>query len=196
MHFPPLPGASGAKIQKKGRRMVNQLIWFLVLLLVLTALRLTVVEIVRVKGRSMLPTLENHQWLLVSRLDYRLGEPQRGDVVICHFPGRYMDKFKLFPQYFVKRLIALPGETIEVIDGVVHIDGVPLEESYLDPERTRFRRNMPPRTLDDDEYYVMGDNRDNSNDSRRIGPISRRMIVGRVRRILFPFRSWKSLTDK
>lgn len=169
--------------------MVNQLIWFLVLLFTLTALRLTVVEIVRVKGRSMLPTLENRQWLLVSRLDYRLGEPQRGDVVICHFPGRYMDKFKLFPQYFVKRLIALPGETIEVIDGVVHIDGSPLEETYLEPKRTRFRRNMPPRTLGDDEYYVMGDNRDNSNDSRRVGALKRKALIGKVQAVLFPFKA-------
>lgn len=168
--------------------MIGDVLLFLAALALAVILRLTVVEIARVKGSSMLPTLRTGEWLLVSRLDYRLGQPGRGDVVICHYPGRYMDRWKLIRQAFVKRVIGLPGETIGITDGVVHIGGEPLSEPYLDPMRNRFRRNMPDRTLGDDEYFVLGDNRDSSNDSRRIGPIPRSMLVGRVRRVIFPFR--------
>ena len=167
--------------------MIGDVLFFLAMLSLAVILRLTVAEIARVKGSSMLPTLRTGQWLLVSRLDYRLGSPRRGDVVICHYPGRYMDRWKLIRQSFVKRVIALPGETVEIIEGVVYIDGAPLQEPYLDPARCRFRRQMPARTLGEDQYFVLGDNRDSSNDSRRIGPLPRSMLVGRVRRVIFPF---------
>lgn len=167
--------------------MIWDVLFFLATLSLAVILRLTVAEIARVKGSSMLPTLRTGQWLLVSRLDYRLGSPRRGDVVICHYPGRYMDRWKLIRQSFVKRVIALPGETVEIIEGVVYIDGAPLQEPYLDPARCRFRRQMPARTLGQDQYFVLGDNRDSSNDSRRIGPLPSSMLVGRVRRVIFPF---------
>lgn len=153
-------------------------------------------EPVRVKGRSMLPTLQNGDWLLVSRADYRRSQPRRGDVVICFYPGRYLDPWKLIRQYFVKRLIAFPGETIAIEEGVVLINGEPLDEPYLDPAKVRYRRTMQPRVLQPDEYFVLGDNRDSSNDSRRIGPLSRRMLVGRVRRICFPRRRARSLINR
>lgn len=146
-------------------------------------------EIVFVKGRSMMPTLANGEALFVSTLSYRTGEPDRFDVVICHYPGRTMRRFKKIPLNFVKRVIGLPGETVEIIDGVVHINGSPLDEPYLDPRYTKFRTNRPPVTLGADEYYVLGDNRDNSNDSRRIGPLPRKMIIGKVKRIIAP--RWK-----
>ena len=167
--------------------MIGDVLFFLAMLSLAVILRLTVAEIARVKGSSMLPTLRTGQWLLVSRLDYRLGEPKRGDVVICHYPGRYMDRWKLIRQSFVKRVIALPGETVEIIEGVVYIDGAPLQEPYLDPARCRFRLQMSARTLGEDQYFVLGDNRDSSKDSRRIGPLPSSMLVGRVRRVIFPF---------
>ena len=167
--------------------MIGDVLFFLAMLSLAVILRLTVADIARVKGSSMLPTLRTGQWLLVSRLDYRLGSPRRGDVVICHYPGRYMDRWKLIRQSFVKRVIALPGETVEIIEGVVYIDGAPLQEPYLDPARCRFRRQMPARTLGEDQYFVLGDNRDSSNDSRRIGPLPSSMLVGRVHRVIFPF---------
>ncbi|MGN0779270.1 MAG: signal peptidase I [Aristaeellaceae bacterium] len=163
------------------------IILFVCMLAAAVALRLTVVELARVKGSSMQPTLRTGQWLLVSRLAYRLGQPRRGDVVICHYPGRYLDRWKRIRQSFVKRVIGLPGETIAIIEGVVHIDGQPLDEPYLDPMRNRFRRSMPERVLGPDEYFVLGDNRDSSNDSRRVGPLPRSMMVGRVCQVIFPF---------
>lgn len=151
-------------------------------------LRCFVVSLVRIRGRSMLPTLHDRDVTLVWRLPYLLGRPRRFDVVICHYPGRRMRRLPFLPQSFVKRVIGLPGETLEVIEGVLHIDGQPVAEPFLDPERTRFFRTRPPVTLGPDEYFVMGDNRDSSNDSRRVGPLRRRAIVGRVVCILLPLR--------
>ena len=148
-------------------------------------LRIFVISLARIKGRSMLSTLSDRDWVLVWRLPFVFGRPRRFDVVICHYPGRRHPRLRFLPQSFVKRVIGLPGETLEVIEGMLHIDGQPVNEPFLDPERTRFFRNRPPVTLGRDEYFVMGDNRDNSNDSRRVGPLKRRAIVGRV-----VFRFW------
>lgn len=163
----------------------------LYLLAVITAmlLRLFVLSLARVKGSSMLPTLRNDDWLFVWRLPYLYRHPRRFDVVICHFPGRRIRKLPFLPQSFVKRIVGLPGETIEVIEGVLHIDGAPLDEPFLSTDRTRFFRTRPPITLGPDEYYVLGDNRDASNDSRRVGPLCRRAIRGRVVLRLWPLRN-------
>lgn len=151
-------------------------------------LRLWVVNLAHIKGSSMLPTLRDRDWALVWRLPYRFRTPRRQEVVICHYPGRRMKRCRWLPQAFVKRVIGLPGDTIEFIEGVVHINGRPLHEAYLDPERCRFRRERPPRVLGPDEYFVMGDHRDRSNDSRSVGPIRRRDIRGRVICIVLPLR--------
>ena len=143
-------------------------------------LRLFVVSLARIKGRSMLPTLHDRDFALVWRLGYLLGKPRHGDVVICHYPGRKMKRVPFLPQSFVKRVIGLPGDTVEWLEGELLLNGQPLREPYLDPARCRFKRTRPPRTLGPDEYYVLGDNRDSSNDSRSVGPIRRRAIRGRV----------------
>ena len=156
-------------------------------------LRVFVAEFVKVKGRSMLPTLQNGEVMLVSRGDYRLGQPQRFDVVICHYPGRYMDKRKWFKQCFVKRVIGLPGETIAIEDGLVQINGAAIGETFLDESRNLRKRTMEPRILGNDEYFVMGDNRDASNDSRRIGPIKGKDIIGRARVVLWPIKGWRRI---
>lgn len=147
------------------------------------ALRLFVMELVRVKGGSMQDTLRNGQIMLVWKLGW---QPRRGDVVICKYPGRYLDKHKLIPQYFVKRVIGLPGETLSMEEGKVLIDGRMLMEPYLSEGRNRRRRGLEARKLTG--YFVMGDNRDSSNDSRGVGPIERRMLVGKAVAVLWPPR--------
>ncbi|MDD6052122.1 MAG: signal peptidase I [Clostridiales bacterium] len=167
---------------------MRELLELLCCLALALLLRLYVVSFMRVRGSSMRSTLHNGDFGLVWRLPYLLGKPRRGDVVICHYPGRRMRRIKWLPQAFVKRVIGLPGETVEIIEGVVHIDGAPLQEPYLDPDCCRYARSSPARILDKDEYFVLGDNRDHSNDSRYVGPIRRRAVRGRVVCILWPLR--------
>ena len=140
----------------------------------------------RIQGRSMLPTLRNGQWALVTRWDGRLSGPRRGDIVICFFPGRMMKRLPFLRQMMVKRVVGLPGETVAFEEGAVLIDGLPLAEPYLDPARCRHRLSRPPVTLGENQYFVLGDNRAASHDSRAVGPLDRRLIVGRVRFVL-PF---------
>lgn len=151
-------------------------------------IRLFVVNIVRIRGSSMLSTLHDRDWVLVWRLPYQFRRPRRGEVVICHYPGRRMRRCKWLPQAFVKRVIGLPGDALEIIEGTVHIHGEPLSEPYLDPARCRLKPSRPVRVLAEDEYYVMGDHRDRSNDSRNVGPIRRRALRGRVVCILWPLK--------
>lgn len=165
---------------------VDWLIELFVSLMLALFLRLAVVNLARIRGSSMLPTLRNGEWALVWRLGYRFHPPKRQDVVICHYPGRRMKHCKRIPQAFVKRVIGLPGDTIEFAEGRVHVSGVPLDEPYLAPENCRFLRDRPAFTLGADEYFVMGDNRDHSNDSRSVGCIRRRAIRGRVVCTLWP----------
>lgn len=153
-------------------------------------LRFFVLTISRIRGRSMQSALMDKEWVLVWRWPYLFHAPRRHDVVVCHYPNRWWRGIKGIPQPFIKRVIGLPGETLEIIDGVVHINGEALAEDYLDPLYTRFPRSRAPVTLGADEFFVMGDHRDNSHDSRSalVGPLKRRAIVGRAACTLWPLR--------
>ena len=136
----------------------------------------------RVDGTSMLDTLHENNIMGVSRLHYRLNEPQRGEIITCNYPE---DGNKLF----VKRIIGLPGETIEIREGTVYSDGEPIAETYL----TRVDdQSMDPITLAKDEIFVMGDNRPVSRDSRAVGPLTLDEIYGRVLFVAFPFNEIRS----
>ena len=136
----------------------------------------------RVDGTSMLDTLHENNIMGVSRLHYRLNEPQRGEIITCNYPE---DGNKLF----VKRIIGLPGETIEIWEGTVYIDGEPIAETYL----TRVDdQSMDPITLAKDEIFVMGDIRPVSRDSRAVGPLTLDEIYGRVLFVAFPFNEIRS----
>ena len=165
---------------------MNDLLLLLLALAVGLFIRRYVLCFTRIQGRSMLSTLRNGQWAFVTRFDYLLGRPRRGDIVICFFPGRMMKRLPFLRQMMVKRVVGLPGEAVAFEEGRVLIDGQPLKEPYLDPQHTRRRSTRPPITLGPDQYFVLGDNRDASHDSRAVGPLQRRMIVGRVR-FLLPF---------
>ena len=122
-----------------------------------------------VYGQSMEPNLHPNQRLIVDKLSYRLRSPQRNDIVVVDLPD--MDEM------LVKRIVALPGETVEVRRGMVYVNGAAIPEPYAH-DLTPY--DMAPRTLGPLAYFVMGDNRGNSNDSRSFGPVSREEIVGRV----------------
>ena len=170
---------------------------FLILLAAIVAalfIRFTILEFSVVRGNSMRSTLHNGNVMFVSILTYHIRRPKRQEIVICHYPNRRVKKLPFLKQQFVKRVIGLPGETIEIIEGVVHINGEPLAEPYLSPAHNHRLRSYPPVTLSDRQYFVIGDNRDNSNDSRAIGPLDESAIIGHVCFLLHPLKRLKIKT--
>ncbi len=143
------------------------------------------VQPVVVEGTSMLPQLNDGERLLVNKLVYykiqsvSWGHLERGDIVVFWFP-KEPDKS------YVKRIIGLPGEMVEVRNGKVIIDGQELAEDYLDIEHNQSLPSFPARRVDDHHYFVMGDNRDNSSDSRYWGLVPEKYIYGKAF-----FRYWK-----
>ncbi len=124
----------------------------------------------RIEGSSMYPTLHNRQLIFVERVSYHLHPPERGDIIVFDYP--------LNPKVrFVKRVIGLPGETISVHDGKVYIDGKPLDEPYV---REPIRGTLSPTKVSPRQVFVMGDNRNHSNDSRSWGPLDDSYIMGRA----------------
>ena len=179
-----------AKTEKPGKNTKKEIMsWILTIVTAVVAailIRTFLFEPIRVDGESMSDTLHDRELVFVTKPEYLLGSPQRQDVVICKYPGRGN-------QYFVKRLIGLPGDTVEIRydrqsqTNTVYVNGQALDEPYLTPERNDQNNAMAPVTLGEDEYFVLGDNRDNSNDSRFVPPLSRNQIVGHVRFTFYPF---------
>ena len=136
-------------------------------------------EKARVYGHSMEPALKDGQTVLVDKLAYRLGEPERFDVIV--FRDRREEG-----RYYMKRIVGLPGETVQIADGRVTIDGVLLEEPSEREEIRDARRASEPVVLGQAEYFVLGDNRNGSSDSRDsdIGNVSAEQIIGRA--VLWP----------
>jgi signal peptidase I len=129
-------------------------------------------QVARVEGHSMAPTLEDQDRLIVNKLAYRLGPPRRGDIVMLFYP-RDPDKS------FVKRVIAEEGDTVKIEDGRVFVNDVPMPDDYVLPEY-RSHEDEPARVIQPGYYYVMGDHRNNSSDSRSWGEVPKKYIVGRV----------------
>jgi len=143
-----------------------------------------------VSGQSMEPNFKNNQYIIVDQISYRVKSPKRGDVVVFKYPRNVAFSF-------IKRIIGLPGETINVSNGDVtiyneiHPKGIKLEEDYI-TSRTPLQTNI---TLKKDEYFVLGDNRPNSSDSRTWGVLPRHLIVGKVWVVLYPFEEFKTLKN-
>lgn len=136
----------------------------------------------RVKGESMIPNFADGELLLTEKVTYRLYKPARGDVIVFKAPGpRDVD--------FIKRIIGLPGESVRVEDNAIFINNQKLQEPY----ETQQTQGSVNTTLGDNQYYVLGDNRGSSSDSRVFGPIEKDSIRGRAWLIYFPiFRTAKS----
>ena len=155
----------------------------LISLAIILPIRYYLVQPFFVKGPSMESNFLDKDYLIVDEIGYRFNEPKRGDVVIFRYP--YDTK-----QFFIKRIVGLPGETIEVKNNSVIIynrpnpSGMILMENYLD----LFQQTLGADRikLDDDEYFVMGDNRLQSHDSRAFGPVKKSLIIGRPFLSLYP----------
>jgi signal peptidase I len=133
----------------------------------------------KVEGSSMEPSVLPNEYVLVDKLSYLIGQPRRGDVVVFNYP-------LATERDFIKRIMALPGETITLAGGVVSIDGRPLTEPYI---------AAPPASggtwkLGPNQYFVMGDNRNNSSDSRSWGPLDRKYLIGKALLTYWPPQAW------
>jgi signal peptidase I len=153
----------------------------IIALIIVVPVRMFAIEPFVVSGASMHPTFENADYLIVDKISYELGDPQRDDVVIFKYPN---DTTK----YFIKRIIGLPGETVDIKGGDIfitnneHKDGFKLDQPFIkDPSN-----NQEHIELKHDEYFVMGDNRNQSSDSRIWGPVKRNLIVGKPLLRLLP----------
>lgn len=150
---------------------------YLLIVLVLTFLVVTYVgQRTKVSGSSMEPMLSDGDNLIVDKISYRFSEPERFDIIV--FPFRYAEK-----TYYIKRIIGLPGETVYIDEeGQIYIDGELLRESYGRETIADAGRAYEPITLGEDEYFVMGDNRNNSSDSRDpvVGNIHRDEFIGKA----------------
>lgn len=133
---------------------------------------------VRVEGTSMLPMLEDQDRLFINKLAYRVGGIQRGDVVVFLYPHDHQKSY-------IKRVIALPGDDLRIDHGRVYVNGKLLAEKYV-PPRFEDDRSLPETTIPEHEYFVMGDHRSISSDSRDFGPVDRDLIYGKAAFVYWP----------
>jgi signal peptidase I len=152
----------------------------LITLLIYFLVRTFLFENYRVVGNSMVPTLEDSQYLVVNKLEYRLHEPQRGDIIVFHDPNDAGRKL-------IKRVIGLPGELVEITHGQVYINDQLLQESYIASPGLHSRLATP---IPEGSYFVLGDNRSNSSDSRNWGPLPEADIVGKAWLSYWPPSLW------
>jgi len=167
-------------------RVVLEFFWDLIKvacisLAIIIPVRYFLIQPFYVKGASMEPNLLDHEYLIINEITYRMEEPERGDIVVFKYP---LDQ----SQFFIKRVIGLPDEKVEIKDGMVYVYEISdsgksrqyiLNETiYLDPAVKTFGNRT--WTLGQDEYFVLGDNRSQSLDSRSFGPVYRDLIMGKV----------------
>jgi len=163
---------------------VREILTFIVLaVIIVVPIRYFVAQPFVVEGESMHPTFESGDYLIVDELSYRLGDPKRGDVVVFRYPGD--------PSvFYIKRIIGLPGETVHINRGITSIsrlDGstIILDESYVVAEDATYSLDT---ALGSDQFFVMGDNRPRSSDSRVWGPLPKEDMIGRAYIRLLPLK--------
>lgn len=151
----------------------------LISLAIIVPIRYYLVQPFYVKGASMEPNFYDKEYLIINEISYRLADPQRGDIIVFRYP--------IDPrEYFIKRLIGLPGEAVQVKGGEVILyndmnpDGVILDEPYLAEGVKTYGLSEEKVELKDGQYFVLGDNRSFSRDSRSFGPVDKSLVIGKV----------------
>ncbi len=200
------------KEQKKktvAREILEWILTVVAAVMIALPIRAFAFELVRVDGISMDSTLANGEIMFVSKFDYATtwlsfpwqneqakeeasrittgGDPKLFDVVICRYPGRGDTNF-------VKRVVGLPGDTVELKDGYLYVNNEKYDEPYIrDEYRSGWLNTFGPCIVPEGHFFVMGDHRNDSNDSRSQGPLPRSMIVGHVRSVLYPFNEIRGI---
>jgi signal peptidase I len=201
-YFPPETNNEVAA-SGRGRGALRELVETILLTLVIFFFVRNFVQNFRVEGSSMQPNFHDQQFLIVNRFAYCPGlhfdvpflnihwqkvwcvrEPQRGDVVVFHAPDQ--------PKDYIKRVVGLPGETIQIDSGQVLVDGQPIDEPY---ETQRYTRSAGTVALGDDVLFMLGDNRGNSRDSRTWGPLPIEEVVGKAVVSYWPPENWTVITS-
>ncbi len=181
---PPLTPAAESETGKtqennaQGSSLFREIVETLLLTVVIFVLVNTFTGRFRIDGSSMEPNLHDGEYVIVNRAVYHLHPPQRGDIIVFQRDGT---------REFIKRVIGLPGDTVEIRDGRVYVNGVALDEPYIAqaPAYT-----MEPRTIGPNEYFVLGDNRNNSSDSHNWGQVAFNTIDGKAWVTYWPPKDW------
>lgn len=160
---------------------------------IFASIYLFVAQFHKVQGNSMIPTLQSGDYLITEKLNYRFRNPKAGEIIVLKNPRDES-------QDFIKRIIALPGDTLEISNNIVYVNGKALKENYLPvgtPTRSgAFVTEKTPVKAGSNQYFVFGDNREHSSDSRNWGPVTKEEIVGRAFFRYFPLGDVGLLIDK
>ncbi len=168
-------------MSEKSTHLIRELIETIALTLIIFLVIRFAAQSFRVDGASMEPGLHTDEFVIVDKMSYLFQAPQRGDVIVFHYPR---DTSK----DFIKRIIALPGDTIRITSNSVIVDGQTLHEPYIS-HPSNFENNT--WKLGRDQFFVMGDNRENSLDSRSWGLLDRSYIIGRAVAVYWPVNDWE-----
>lgn len=180
---------SDVKEEKSILRELGSWLLYLIFVVVFSFIIITYVgQRTRVDGQSMETTLQNNDNLIVDKISYRFRDPKRFEIIV--FPYQYRDN-----TYYIKRIIGLPGETVQVIDGYVYIDGEQLDEHYGNELMESPGIAEDPIILGEDEYFVLGDNRNHSSDSRdaTVGVLHRKDLLGRAWIRIWPLNKFGAI---
>jgi signal peptidase I len=160
-----------------------------ILTLLIFVLMRAIVQNYRIEGYSMEPNLHEQEYLIVNKISYYLGEPQRGDIIVFEFPGSHLSGPE---KDYIKRVIGLPGDTVECRPGEILVNGQVIDEPYGPNPGTYY---CPPTVLGPSEYFVLGDNRNQSSDSHSWGPLERRFIIGKAWLLYWPLENFGLVPD-
>lgn len=178
----PIEEEEDANEPSVGWVILRELTETIVLSLIIFLLMRQVVQNYRIESHSMEPNFTEGQFILVNKLAYVLGQPERGDVLVFHNPGNHDEDY-------IKRIIGLPGDSLSIHDQHVYINDQLLDEPYIQ-NLIRPGEQVGPLTIEPDHLFVMGDNRPNSSDSRRFGQLSEELVVGQAWLRVWPFDKW------
>lgn len=163
---------------KKGKKsMIRELLETVISAGIIAFIIITFIgQVTVVKGASMEPTLHNNERLVANKISYRFETPERGEIIIFRPPLE-------IKRNYIKRIIGVPGDKIEIANGEIYLNDKKLEEAYV---KNRSYENMPPTIVPDNSFFVLGDNRPNSSDSRYWGFVPRKNVVGRAWVVFWP----------